>query len=187
MKIIAEVSARHIHLTEDDFKILFGNNTSLSTVKKLSQEDDFSAEEKVKLIGPKDGLENVRIIGPFREYSQAEISFSDARAIGIDPPLRVSGHLPGTKIKVVGPEGEIEKDIAIIAKRHLHLPPEQAESLKLDTNDIVSVKCFGERGVVFDQIVVRVKQKYTVAVHFDTDEANAAGLKGNEEVELIVE
>lgn len=187
MKILAEVSARHIHLTEEDFKVLFGTSASLTSIKKLSQEDDFAAEQKVKLVGPKDTLENVRIIGPFREYSQTEVSSSEARMLGIDPPLRVSGHLPGTSIKVVGPAGEIEKDIAIIAKRHLHLPPEEAESLKLNSDEIVSVKCSGERETIFGQVVVRVKPRYTVAVHLDTDEANAAGLKGDEEVELISE
>lgn len=186
MEILAEVSARHIHLTEEDFNALFGSDASLTSIKKLSQEDDFAAEQMVKLAGQKESFEKVRVIGPFREYSQIEVSYSDARTLGVEPPLRVSGQQPGIAIKVVGPAGEIEKDIAIIAKRHLHLSPEAAEALKLNADDIVSVKCKGEREAIFDQIVVRVKPKYTMAVHLDTDEANAGGIKNGDKVELII-
>jgi len=186
MEILAEVSARHIHLTEEDFKTLFGSGATLTSIKKLSQDDDFAAEEQVKFVGPKGTFEGVRIVGPYREYSQVEVSYSEARTLGIEPPLKVSGQQPGTTIKVMGPAGELEKDIAIIAKRHLHLSPEAAEALKLNADDIVSVKCNGEREITFDQIVVRVKPKYTVAVHFDTDEGNAAGVKNEDKVELII-
>lgn len=187
MEILVEVSARHIHLTEEDFKVLFGEDARLTSIKKLSQDDDFAAEQTVKLVGPEEAFDVVRIVGPFREYSQVEVSSSEARMLGIEPLLRVSGHLPGTNIKVIGPEGEIEKEIAIIAKRHLHLPPEQAQALKLSADDIVSVKCLGERETIFGQVVVRIKPKYTVAIHLDTDEANAAGVKKEGKAELILE
>jgi putative phosphotransacetylase len=185
MEIIAEVSARHIHLKEEDFITLFGEGASLKSIKKLSQEDDFAAEETVKLAGPEESIDNVRVVGPFRDHSQVELSYSEARKLGVNPPLKVSGHLPGVNIKVIGPKGEIEKDIAIIAKRHLHLSPEEAEFLNLHPDEIVSVKCLGERETIFNQVVVRIKPKYTTKVHFDIDEANAAGIKMGDKVELI--
>ncbi|MCL5072174.1 MAG: PduL/EutD family phosphate acyltransferase [Actinobacteria bacterium] len=158
----------------------------LTFLKKLSQDQDFAAKETLKIEGTKNSFSSVRIIGPFRNYSQVEISQSDAVFLGIDAPLKISGDLPGARIKVTGPIGEIEKDIAIVAKRHLHLSPKEAEELTLTNNANVSVKIGGERALIFDMITVRIKENFSKSVHLDTDEANAAGLKSCGEGDLII-
>lgn len=188
MKIKIEVSARHIHLSEDDFVKLFGHNEKLSVASKLSQEDDFATDKTVKISTPKNCYENVRVVGskPFRTSTQVEISKTDAIFLGLDAPLKISGDLPGSIVKIIGPNGTIEKDCAIIAKRHLHLPPEKSEELNLRNNDMIKLKVLGERGLEFDQIVVRVKSGYTPVVHLDTDEANACNINKTSEGELIL-
>ena len=186
MKCRIEISARHIHLTKEDCLTLFGKD-SLEIVKKLSQEEEFAAKESVKLVGPKNFLSGVRVVGPFRQQSQAEISFTDARFLDIKAPLKVSGDLPGAEIEVIGPKGSIKKEIAIVAKRHLHLSTKEAIELKLNHRDNVKVKILGERALIFDQVVVRVRDDYNLSVQLDTDEANAAGLFSESEGELILD
>lgn len=185
MKCKIEISARHIHLTKEDCITLFGNDL-LVFVKKLSQGEDFAAKESVKLIGPKNSLTEVRVIGPFRDQSQVEISHTDARFLGIKASLKMSGDLPGATIKVVGPKGNIKKDIAIMAKRHLHVSTKTANELKLNHRDNASIKIGGDRALTFNEVVVRVKEDFDLCVHLDTDEANAAGLSGESEGELIL-
>jgi len=184
MKILVEVSARHIHLSEADFRSLFGDKAP-TEIKALSQQDT-SCEETVEIVGPKSSISNVRLLIPFREQSQLEVSRTDCYFLGVDAPLKLSGDLQGAKVKVIGPAGSIDKDIAIVAKRHLHLPPEEATKLNLKKDDIVSVKIPGERASIFSSISVRIKDIYSPAVHVDTDEANAAGLSEATECELIL-
>lgn len=179
-----EISARHIHLTENDYALLFGGKRP-KEIQELSQHDS-SCEQTVTVVGQKSTLNNVRLLVPFREKSQLEISETDARNLGISAPLKLSGDLPGETVKIIGPEGTIEKDIAIIAKRHLHLSTEDASELGLENNDVVKVKLPGERSLVFENIIVRTKETFTRALHIDTDEANAAGMSGETVGELIL-
>lgn len=173
MEVKIEYSGRHVHLTGEDFKKLFGEG-ELTPIKKLSQEDDFAAKETVCISGPGGSFKNVRIVGPFRKYTQAEVSKSDSIELGVLPPLKVSGDLPGCGIEIVGPEGKIVGQFCIIAQRHLHCPPEESERLGLSNGDGVSMKITeGPRRTIFYDIIVRVAEKYTLAVHMDTDEANA--------------
>ncbi len=174
MKIKVEVSARHIHLTRQDIDILFGKGYELKSLRKLSQSDDFAAEEKVLLKTEKSKL-SLRVVGKERKYSQVEISMTDAINLGIDIPLRISGEIENVpKFKIKGPAGETEIPI-IIAKRHLHISSKKALELDLRSGDKVSVKIEGERRLTFKSIIVRVAEDYTLACHIDTDEGNSCG------------
>lgn len=184
MEIRIETSARHIHLTAEDYHTLFGEKDP-TKVKELSQKD-MACEESVTIEGPKSSLSNVRIIVPFRERTQLEISKTDCFAIGVDAPLRISGSFPGADIKIKGPEGVINKDVAIVAKRHLHLSLSEAAELALSNDDIVKVEVSGDRSLVFSSIPVRVKDTFTMALHLDTDEANAAGISNESIGDLII-
>lgn len=183
MELKIETSARHIHLSSEDYKTLFGEQDP-KIIKDLSQEDR-ACEEVVSLVGPKSTIEKVRLIIPFREKSQLEISRTDCFALGVDAALKISGDLPGAKIKIKGTVGEFEKEIAIVAKRHLHLPPEEANKLGLANNDEIAIKVKGERGLIFENVVVRIADNFTTSAHVDTDEANAAGLSSDATGELI--
>jgi len=184
MEIRIETSARHIHLTAEDYRTLFGEKDP-TKIKELSQKD-MACEESVTVIGPKASLTNVRVIVPFRERTQLEISKTDCFMIGIDAPLRISGSFPGADIQIKGPSGTINKDVAIVAKRHLHLPPSEAAELALSVGDIVGVEIPGSRGLTFSHVVVRIDDKYTAALHLDTDEANAAGISNESIGDLII-
>lgn len=184
MGIKIETSARHIHLTADDYKLLFGDTEPIG-IKELSQGDK-ACEQIVEVVGTKSSLKNVRLIIPFRDQSQVELSKTDCFSLGVEAPLKLSGDLPGANIKIIGPVGTIDKDIAIIAKRHLHLPDSEAEKMGLSNNDLVEVKTLGGRGLTFSNIVVRVNDIFSPSVHIDTDEANAAGINSDATGELII-
>jgi len=174
MRVKIEVSARHIHLTRQDINILFGEGYKLKNIKKLSQADDFAAEEKVLLKNKENEL-SLRVVGKERKYSQVEISMTDAINLGIDAPLRISGEIENVpKFKIKGPVGETEVPV-IIAKRHLHISSQEALELDLRSGDEVSVKIEGQRGLIFKNVIVRVAEDYTLACHIDTDEGNACG------------
>jgi propanediol utilization protein len=179
MKIPLEISARHIHLSQSDLEILFGKNHKLQKLKDLSQPGQFAARETIKLVGPKGEIDNVRIIGPQRARSQVEISKTDGFILGIVPPPRLSGDVVGSPgIKIVGPKGEVNLvEGLIIAKRHLHISLDEAKNLKVKHGDLISIKVEGERGVIFNNVVVRVDKNFRLACQLDTDEANAAGVK----------
>ncbi len=175
--VLVETSARHVHVTEEDIKVLFGEGATLTKKKDLSQPGQFACEERVTLVGPKKSIPNVSILGPARSKTQVEVSFTDARTLGIDAPVRESGDVAGTPgCKIVGPCGEL--DIAegvIVAKRHIHLTPADAEKFGLKDKQIVSLKINSEaRSLTFGDVVVRVSEKFAPAAHLDTDEANAA-------------
>ncbi|PKM62410.1 MAG: propanediol utilization protein, partial [Firmicutes bacterium HGW-Firmicutes-21] len=140
----------------------------------------FASLERVDLVGPKKSIKNVLILGPARKSTQIEISITDARTLGINPPVRESGDIKGSVgIKLVGPAGEVDIDEGvIIAKRHAHITPQVSEQWGISNNETVMLKVDGERGVIFDEVVVRVSDKFAPAVHLDTDEANAAGCCG---------
>lgn len=175
-KFIVETSARHCHLSQKDLDILFGKGYALTKKKDLSQPGQFACEEKVKVVGEKGEL-NMSILGPVRDSTQVEISLTDARSVGLLAPIKESGDLKEAgKCKIIGPKGEIECEHAVIAaKRHIHATPEDAKELNVKNGDIVKV-CVdsADRKVIFDDVVVRVSDKYSLAMHIDTDEANAA-------------
>jgi putative phosphotransacetylase len=178
-KILVEISARHIHLSEADFIKLFGKGKSLIPIKKLSQPGEFASREKVEIINGKEKF-NVRVVGPLRNHSQAEISLTDAYNLDLSPlpRIRVSGDLNNTtKVLVKGPKTQLKIPV-IIAQRHLHCSEKQAKELKLKNNQIISVKINGERETTFHNIVVRISKDYDLSLHLDTDEANSAGIKG---------
>ena len=176
-KILIETSARHVHLTEEHIEILFGKGHTLTNKKDLSQPGQFACTERVDLVGPKKTIPGVSILGPARPASQVEISFTDARTLGVTAPVRESGDTAGSApVKLVGPEGEVElTEGVIIAKRHIHLTPEDAAKFGVEDKEIVSVKVTNnDRSTVFGDVVCRVSPKFAGAMHIDTDEANAA-------------
>lgn len=185
-KIIIEASGRHVHLSAQDLETLFGKGYELTPKKWLSQPGQFLSEERVKIEGPKGSFDHTGIIGPIRKESQVELSFTDARTLGVTAPIRESGDLEGTTgIHIVGPKGEIniEKGV-IIAKRHIHFTPEDAEKFGVKDKQIVGVKVGGERALTFGEVVCRVSPNYATAMHIDFDEANAiAGAKEGEIVD----
>lgn len=178
-KILVETSARHVHVSEEHLRILFGEDVKLTVKKELSQPGQFAAEEKVTLVGPRRSQPNVSILGPCRGRTQVEISATDARALGIPAVIRESGDIVGTPgCKIVGPKGEVEiSEGVIVAKRHIHLNLQEAEEYGLKDRETVMVKIdTPERSLVFDDVVVRVRKDFSAAMHIDTDEANAGNI-----------
>ena len=187
-KFIVETSARHIHLTNEAVEALYGAGAELVVKKMLSQPGQFAtANEKIKLVGPK-GEFAVSVLGPVRKANQVELSFTDARALGLTGvPVRESGDVAGTPgLKMVGPAGEIEiTEGCIIAKRHIHFNPEQAKEFGVENGQIVSVKLDTARPVIFEDVVCRVSDKFDLAMHIDTDECNAAAAFGQVYGEIV--
>ncbi len=175
-RVNVEISARHIHLTKDDFETLFGKDEVLDIRNYLSQPNEFASNKTVEVIGPDFVFDKVRILGPFRDYSQVEMSKTDAIKTGIDAPYKISGDLPGARVRVIGPKGEFVGAIAIVAKRHIHLSPEEAKRMRLRSGQHISVSTGGDRSIIFERIEVRVGENYSKCCHLDTDEGNAAGI-----------
>lgn len=187
-KVLVETSARHVHLSEEHVKILFGEGATLTKKKDLSQPGQFACEERVTVVGPKKSLERVSVLGPTRPSTQVEVSFTDARTLGVDAPVRESGDIAGSgACKLIGPAGEVElSEGVIIAKRHIHFTPEDAAEFGVEDKEIVSVKIDSNgRSLVFGDVVVRVSPKFAAAMHIDTDEANAACAFGKTYGEII--
>lgn len=175
-KFIVETSARHVHLTAEAFATLFGEGKELTVKKMLSQPGQFASEERVTIVGPKKTLPNVSILGPFRKANQVELSATDARSIGIVAPIRESGDVAGSgACKIVGPAGEIEiSEGVIVAKRHIHLTPTDAEEMGVKDKDVVWVRLDTDgRKAILGDVVCRVSDSYALAMHIDTDESNA--------------
>lgn len=178
---IVETSARHAHVTKADLETLFGKGAALTPKKDLSQPGQFACEERVTIVGAKGELKGVSILGPERPATQVELSATDARAIGITAPIRESGDVAGTApCKLVGPAGEVElTEGVIVAKRHIHLTPENAAEMGVKNNDVVWVKLDTKnRAAILGDVVVRVSPKFAPAMHIDTDEANAVSASG---------
>lgn len=187
-KFIVETSARHVHVTQEDLEILFGKDAKLTHKKDLSQPGQFACEERVTIVGPKKELANVSILGPVRPATQVELSATDARSIGITAPIRESGDVEGSApCKIVGPCGEVEiAQGVIVAKRHIHLTPADAEELGVKDKQIVCVKIeTPDRTAILCDTVCRVSEKFARAMHIDTDEANAVA-SGREQYGEIV-
>ena len=187
--VMVETSARHVHVTEETLEILFGKGYQLTKKKDLSQPGQFACEERVQVIGPKNSFPAVSILGPTRPADQVELSASDARSIGVAAPVRESGDIAGSgACKLVGPKGEVElKEGVIVAKRHIHMTPEDAENYGVKDKQVVSVKIDSpERSLVFGDVVVRVSPKFKLAMHIDTDESNAV-MAGRDAKGVIVD
>lgn len=176
-KILVETSARHIHVTKEALEILCGKGFELEVKAMLSQPGQFVSTTKLNLVGPKKSIEGVSILGPCRKANQVEVSATDARTLGVVAPVRESGDIAGSApIKIVGPAGELEiQEGVIVAKRHIHMTPADAKEFDVENGQIVKVATGGEgRKVIFDDVVVRVREDFALAMHIDTDESNAA-------------
>lgn len=176
-KVLVETSARHVHLSEEHIKVLFGEGATLTKKKDLSQPGQFACEERVTVVGPKKSIANVIILGPARPATQVEVSLTDARTLGVAAPVRESGDIAGSgACKIVGPAGEVEiAEGVIAAKRHIHITPEDAAAYGVADKEIVCVKIESDgRTTTFDDVVIRVSPKFATAMHIDTDESNAA-------------
>lgn len=175
IKVPIEISARHLHLTQKHVEKLFGKSHKLRPTKKLSQPDMFAARETITIVGPEGKFEDVRIVGPAREYSQVEISVTDAFHLGLKPPVRLSGNIKGSeKITVRGPKGSVKlTEGAIIAKRHLHCSSSQAKKYKLKHGQKLDLQINGDRKITFHNVIARVNHGYDWVIHLDTDEGNA--------------
>lgn len=187
-KFIVETSARHVHLTQEHLETLFGKGATLTNKKDLSQPGQFACVERVTIVGPKKEMPNVSILGPVRPATQVEISATDARSLGIDAPIRESGDVAGSgACKIIGPAGEVEiSEGVIVAKRHIHLTPETAAEMNVKDKDIVWVKLdTNGRKAILGDVVVRVSEKFSPAMHIDTDESNAISASGSLEGEIV--
>ena len=177
MKFIpVEVSARHIHLSKDVSDAIFGENYEFNKKTDLSQPGQFACFEKVTIKSEKSEIKNVTVLGPFRKKTQIEISLTDARKLGVFPPIRESGDLENSSAcKIIGPNGEFSiSEGLIIAKRHIHMSPEDAKNFYVKDSQIVKVLMeSNERKTIYDDVVIRVSEKFSLAMHIDTDEGNA--------------
>lgn len=186
-KLPIGISNRHIHLSQEDLNILFGNDYQLVKKKDLAQPGQFAAEEKVDIVGPKRSIEGIRVLGPVRKSTQVEISVSDAFTLGVDPVIRNSGDIKGTPgVKIIGPKGEVElKEGVIVAARHIHMHTDEAVEFGVKDQEILSVKVGGFRGLTYQNVLVRVGDTHKLEMHVDIEEGNAAGLKNGDIVEII--
>jgi putative phosphotransacetylase len=182
------VSNRHIHLTETTFQKLFGSETKLETFRELYQPGDIAAKQAVTIVGSKmRAIENVRILGPLRDYDQVELSLTDAIQLGINPPIRNSGDLKGSApLTLVGPKGAIFlKECAIIANRHMHMPGDIAQKFAVNDGDFCKIRIGGLKGTIFENVLVRINDAWKLQMHLDTDDANAANVRCKTKVEFI--
>ena len=177
-QVLVETSARHIHVSREHLDILFGEGYELTIKKMLSQPGQYACAERVDIVGPKKTLAGVSILRPVRPETQVELSLTDARSIGVAAPVRESGDIAGSgACKMVGPCGEVELTEGVIAaKRHIHMTTADAAQMGLVDKQVVSVQvdCGTGRNITFGDVVVRVSDKYALAMHIDTDESNAA-------------
>ncbi|OLR56881.1 hypothetical protein BHK98_00690 [Hornefia porci] len=189
-KIKVNASNKHIHLDQEDLETLFGKGYELTLKKELIQPGQFASEEKVDIVGPKTTFKGIRVLGPCRKDTQLELALTDCRQIGIDAPIRESGDVQGTPgCKIIGPKGEVDLEYGVIvAKRHAHFHPSQAEPLGIKDGQILKLKIeTPDRTTIYDDVVARVKDYYTAEVHVDTDEANAAAMGGGIEGEILLD
>lgn len=174
-----EASGRHIHLSREAIDVLFGKDYTLTKAKGLSQPGQYACKERITIEGPKGKIENVIILGPERKETQVEVSLTDAVSLGIQAPVRESGDIEGTPgIKLIHNNRELTLDKGlIVAQRHIHVSPEDAEKLNVENKEVVQVKVFGDRSLIFDEVVIRIHPNYRTYMHIDFDEANACGFK----------
>lgn len=187
MKVNIGVSARHVHVTKEDVKILFGEDYSLTNKNPLSQKGQFACCEQVTIKGPKSSIERVRILGPERGKTQVEVSKTDAFKLGLNPPVRNSGDLSeASEITIIGPRGSITKNALIIAARHIHSNYEDAKKCGFIDRETVNLKIEGQRPGILEKVYVRLDDSFSLEVHIDTDEANAFLVSNGDQGELII-
>lgn len=181
------VSNHHVHLTEEHIAICFGKGYELTPIKDLTQPGQFACKETVTLCGPKGAIEKIRILGPARKESQVELLVSDNYKLGLNAPLRLSGEIKGSApITVVGPKGSVYlEEGAIVARRHIHMMPEDARRFGVSDGETVSVRVNGERGGVMDNVIIRANNTSKLDFHIDTEEANALGLGSSDKITII--
>lgn len=182
------VSARHVHLSQEALERLFGPGYQLRVMRPLSQPGQFAAEETVTLVGPKACLTGVRVLGPARSLTQVEISRTDGYALGIHPPVRLSGDIKGTPgVTIAGPQGVLHIDEGlIVAARHIHMTPADAAAFGVQDGQRVLVRADTERPVIFADVVVRVREDFALDFHIDQDEANAAFLRQGDQATVLL-
>lgn len=186
-KIPVEASGRHIHLSQEDAMTLFGTY-HLTIDRELSQPGQYLYKEKVMIIGPKGVLKSVAVLGPCRDKTQVELSSTDARSIGLKGVVRDSGNLEGAESLVIGVGGKIviADACAIVARRHIHMTTQDASRLSVKDKDVVSVKVTGHRPLIFQEVLVRVNDQFSLSMHIDYDEANAVGLTASSFAEIVL-
>ena len=179
MRVPVWISNRHIHLSQADADKLFGKNHEFKVLKELSQPGQYAYEEIVTLVWSKWSIAKVRVLGPCRKETQVEVSLTDTFTLWVMAPIQISGDLEGTPgIKVVGPAGEVDLSRGVIvAQRHLHISVADAKDRGLKNKEIIKIRVEWPRAMTFDNVSVRVDDRYVLDCHIDTDEANAAGLK----------
>lgn len=186
--IICNISARHMHLTQEVLEVLFGPGYKLRKLRDLLQPGEFASKEQVTIAGPKGKIERVRILGPVRKFSQIEVSRTDCFILGINAPVRESGDINGSaSVKVTGPYGEVNlKEGLIVAKRHIHMTPDDATYFKLKDRDLVRIYLPTDgRSTILEDTLIRVSPKYTLECHIDTDEANASDFKSGNYIYIV--
>lgn len=188
ISITVEISARHVHVTQEHLEALFGAGYEMEVRKYLNQPGEFASTGKVSVVTEKGEIKGVSMLGPCRKKTQVELSFTDARLVGLRPQIRESGDTAGTDgCTLVGPAGTVElSEGVIIAKRHVHFTPGDAQALGVKDQQIIKVRVEGPRAVVFDEVVARVSPRFATYMHIDFDEANAAGLDGESRGVVIV-
>ena len=183
------ISNRHVHLTKEDFKTLFGAECDDTRFKPVKQPGQYACNERVAIEGPKGAIKDVRMIGPYRKYSQVEVSLGDARRLGVEPPIRDSGKLENSPgIKLVGPKGSVTiKQGVILSKRHIHFNLKEGAKYKVKDGQEVRVLCGAgtEREAIFERVLCRVSDAYALELHLDVEEANAAGLKNGDAAYIV--
>ena len=172
-----EASGRHVHVTKEQAVALFGHD--LTEKRPLSQPGQYLAHERVTVIGPKGKFENVAVLGPCRKEAQVEISLTDGRQLGVEPPVRPSGTVAGSPgVTLIGPRGEVKlREGVIAAQRHVHMTPEDAENMGVKDKQVVKLQTFTQRPVIFEDVLVRVSKDFATFAHLDYDEANGCGFQ----------
>jgi Propanediol utilization protein len=188
MEVPVGVSNHHVHLNQADLETCFGKGYELHPTKSLTQPGQFACEETVTLCGPKGALEKIRVLGPIRKDTQIELLASDNFKLGIKAPLKLSGDLEGSAgLTVVGPKGSVNLDKgAIVAMRHIHMTPQDAARYGVKDKQLVSIKVPGNRGGIYDNVIVRVTETSALDCHIDTEESNAMNLGSCKKLEMIV-
>ena len=178
-KIPIETSARHIHVSQEDFRFLFGEDAQLHYTKELSQPGQYLCQERLTVKGPKGEYQNMALLGPFRKETQVELSLTDTRKIGLPGVIRQSGDTTGSPgCTLIGPKGELTIDHGVIvAKRHIHMTPADARRFGVENGQAVRLRTFTSRAVIFTGVDVRVSDQFATTVHLDYDEANACGFQ----------
>ncbi|WP_270940970.1 ethanolamine utilization phosphate acetyltransferase EutD [Romboutsia lituseburensis] len=185
--IEVEASGRHVHLSEEDVEKLFGKGYTLTKLRDLSQPGQYACKERVTITGPKGSIKNVIVLGPCRKETQVEVSLTDGSSLGVKAPIKQSGDLKNTLgIKISTEHGEVSLEKGLmVAKRHIHITPSDASKFNVCDNEVVQVKVFGQRPLIFDDVVVRVNENFKTYMHIDYDEANACGFSKGTMAKII--